>query len=162
MNRALVRWLLRVYPRVWRERYGGEFESLLQTGPGGPRAILDVLLSACRERGSPRRMEGIVMSKRPASALLLSRQLNAFLPMSMSIAALAVVLVRVAVAGVARHVDEGAAARTWQLLMFCQGPLIAYFVFKWIRKAPRLVLGVLGIQAALFLAAVAPVYILGL
>jgi hypothetical protein len=35
----------------------------------------------------------------------------------MSLAALVVVFAQIAVAGVARQVDEGAAAHTWQLLM---------------------------------------------
>jgi hypothetical protein len=47
-------------------------------------------------------------------------------------------------------------------IMAFQVPVIAWFVFKWIRKTPRLTLGVLGIQIVLALAAMAPVYILKL
>ncbi len=36
MNPALARLLTRLYPRRWRDRYGAEFESFLQTGQGGP------------------------------------------------------------------------------------------------------------------------------
>ena len=46
--------------------------------------------------------------------------------------------------------------------MVCQVPEIAWFAFKWLRKAPRLTLCVLGIQVALALAATPPVYVLGL
>lgn len=162
MNRVLARCLLRAYPPVWRERYGEEFESLLRAGPGGPRAILNVLLSALRERGSPRPLEGLRTSERPGFFLFLSKQPSAYLPMAMSIAALTVVLVRLAVIGTTPHADEGAAAHTWQLLMLFQVPVIALFVFEWIRKTPRLVSGVFGIQIALALAAMVPVYILGL
>jgi hypothetical protein len=38
-------WLLRLYPRRWRERYGDEFAALLEDVRPGPRATLDVLVS---------------------------------------------------------------------------------------------------------------------
>lgn len=163
MNRNLARWLLRAYPHAWRERYGEELEDLLHAGPGDARTVIDVLRSALRERWSPPPQEGLIMSECPGSILSLSKQPTAFLPMAMSIAALTVVLVSLASYGVpSPHADEGAAAHTWQLLMVCQVPEIAWFVFKWLRKAPRLTLCVLGIQVALALAAMAPVYVLGL
>jgi hypothetical protein len=85
------------------------------------------------------------------------------LPMAMSIAALAVVCVSLATFGVpSPHADEGAAAHLCQLLMAFQLPVIAWFVFKGIRKTPRLTLGVLAIQVVPALAAMAPVYILKL
>ena len=34
MNPRLAHLLIRLYPRRWRERYGPEFEALLQTGRG--------------------------------------------------------------------------------------------------------------------------------
>ncbi len=46
--------LLRLYPREWRERYGSELEELIsQTSGGrgpGPRATVDLVASALRER----------------------------------------------------------------------------------------------------------------
>jgi hypothetical protein len=41
-----MRFLIRFYPRAWRERYGPEFEELLRHEPPSARAILDVLTSA--------------------------------------------------------------------------------------------------------------------
>lgn len=41
-----MRNLLRLYPRSWRERYGGEFELVLRAWTPGPRAALDVLWGA--------------------------------------------------------------------------------------------------------------------
>jgi hypothetical protein len=35
MNPSLAWLLTRLYPRPWRERYGAEFEELLETGHGG-------------------------------------------------------------------------------------------------------------------------------
>lgn len=163
MNRTLVRWLLRAYPYAWRERYGQEFEDLLHAGPGGPRAVLDVLRSALRERWSPPAEADLSISTNSASVLALSKQPSAYLPMAMSIAALALVVASLAIFGVPPpHADEGATAHIWQLLMVFQAPVIIRFVFKWIRKTPRLALSVLGIQIALALAAIAPVYVLGL
>lgn len=163
MNRSLARWLLRAYPSAWRARYGAEFEDLLRAGPGGLRTVLDVLRSALRERFSPPPCAGLAPSGLPASMLAFSKRPSALVPMAMSIAALAVVLIDVGAFGVPPpRADEGAAAHTWQLLMACQMPAMAWFAFRWLRKAPRAALGILGIQAVLFLAAVAPVYLLGL
>lgn len=163
MNRTLVRWLLRAYPLAWRERYGEELQSLLHAGPGGPRTVFDVLRSALRERWSPPPQAGLPMNGYSGSFLSLSKQPSAFVPMAMSITALTMVVVSLARFGVPPpHADEGATAHTWQLLMFFQVPAIAWFVFKWMRRRPREALGVLGIQVALAVAAMVPVYVLGL
>jgi len=37
-----VRWLIRLYPRAWRERYGAELEALMEDSPRGWRDLLDV------------------------------------------------------------------------------------------------------------------------
>jgi hypothetical protein len=37
MNAKLAHLLVCLYPRPWRERYGAEFETLLQTGGSGLR-----------------------------------------------------------------------------------------------------------------------------
>lgn len=163
MNRALVHWLLRMYPAAWRQRYGEELEELMRTDPGGIRTIVDILRSALHERWSSPTRTCVVVRECPDSILALSRQPSAFLPMAMSIAALSVVLIAIAGFGFpSPHADEGAAAHIWQLLMMCQVPDMVWFAFKWLRKAPRLTFGVLGIQLALALAALAPVYILGI
>lgn len=87
---------------------------------------------------------------------------SAFLPLAMSAAALGVMLGHVAIFGVTREADEGAAAHLWQLLIAGQVPLIAYFAIKWLPRAPRSVLAVLALQVAAMLAALAPVYFLRL
>lgn len=43
------RWLLRLYPRVWRERYGDELLALLDTAPVDSRVVRDVLGGAIGE-----------------------------------------------------------------------------------------------------------------
>ena len=84
---------------------------------------------------------------------------SAFLPVAMSVAALATVLVHIAVFGVARQTDEGAAAHVFQLLMALQVPIVAFFAVKWVPRAPRQGLEVLALQAVAALAALAPVFL---
>jgi hypothetical protein len=40
------RWLVRLYPRAWRERYGQEFLALLEELSASPRVVLDALFGA--------------------------------------------------------------------------------------------------------------------
>lgn len=85
-----------------------------------------------------------------------------FLPVAMSLAALALVLVHVALFGAAREADEGAAAHLWQLLMAGQVPMLVFFIIRRLPLAPRLGLLALTLQIVAALAAIAPVYLLRL
>ncbi len=87
---------------------------------------------------------------------------SAFVPVIMSLAALATVLARVAIVGGAPEPDEGAAAHIWQLLMLGQVPIIAFFAIKWLPRNARQALLMLTVQVAAALAALAPVFLLGL
>jgi len=97
-----------------------------------------------------------------SSVLALAKRPSAFVPISMSIAALAMVLVSLAVSGVVRDADEGAVAHLWQILIGGQLPLLAFFLIKWLPRAPKAALSVLALQILAALAAMAPVYLLGL
>ena len=90
------------------------------------------------------------------------KQPSAFLPVAMSLAALATVLIHVAVFGAVREADEGTAAHIWQLLIGGQLPIVAFFAIKWLPRAPRQALPVLALQAGAGLAALAPVFFLHL
>jgi hypothetical protein len=90
------------------------------------------------------------------------KQPSAFLPVAMSVAALATVLIHLARFGVTHDPDEGAAAHIWQLLMAGQLPIIAFFAIKWLSQAPKEAAAVLALQLAAALAALAPVYFLEL
>ena len=92
----------------------------------------------------------------------LLKQPSAYLPLAMSSAALATVLVHIALFGVVREADEGTAAHIFQLLMAAQAPILGYFAIKWLPRAPRQTLYVLSLQVAAALAALAPVFILEL
>ena len=90
------------------------------------------------------------------------RRPTALIPLTMSIAALSLVLGHIAIFGAARQADEGAAAHVWQLLMAGQIPVITVFATKWLPRTPGPALLVLGLQAVAVLAAAAPVFLLNL
>ena len=92
----------------------------------------------------------------------LMRQPSAFVPVVMSLLALATLALHIARIGTAQEPDEGAAAHIWQLLMAAQAPVIVYFAIKWLPRAPREATLVLALQIATVVAALAPVYFLGL
>ncbi len=93
--------------------------------------------------------------------LSLTSRPSGLVPIAMSLAAVATILIHIAVAGTAPQPDEGAAAHIWQLLMAGQLPVIGFFAVKWLPKDPRAGLQVLSLQAGAALAALAPVYWLG-
>jgi hypothetical protein len=85
---------------------------------------------------------------------------SAFVPVAMSFAALAMVLVHITISGVARETDEATAAHLWQLLMAAQIPIVVFFAIRWLPQSPRSAPPVLALQAVAALAALAPVYLL--
>jgi DNA-binding CsgD family transcriptional regulator len=85
---------------------------------------------------------------------------SAFLPLAMSIGALATVVIYVALNGTAPQADENTAAHIWQILMAGQIPIIVFFAIKWLPRAPKQALLVLTMQAVAAVMALAPVYLL--
>ena len=94
------------------------------------------------------------------SPLTILKHPTAFLPVAMSLGALATVLTFVALHGTAAQADEGAAAHVWQLLMAAQAPIVLYFAIKWVPQSPRQAVPILGLQLGAALAAMAPVFLL--
>ncbi len=87
---------------------------------------------------------------------------SAFMPVLMSMAAVAVVALHVVRYGAAREADEGTSAHLWQMLVGLQVPIVAWFGARWLPRAPGKAVFVLILQAVALLAALAPVYMLGL
>ncbi len=156
MNPKSARLLTRMYPRAWRGRYGSEFEALLIDVHGGLQGVTNVVWSAIRERISP--TQGGRMNQPSHSFKKVFKNPSAFIPVAMSLSALTLLIIHIAVYGVAREADEGATAHLWQLLMAGQLPVLAFFAIKWLPKAPRPTLGVLAVQACAVLASMAPVF----
>jgi hypothetical protein len=88
----------------------------------------------------------------------LLRHPSAFLPVAMSVCALATIAVFIAMHGTAPQADEGTAAHLWQLLMAGQVPIVSVFAVKWLPRSPRHTASVLAIQIGAALAAMAPVF----
>jgi len=160
MNRTVAHLLMRLYPRYWRERYGEEFEAFLETHHGDFGASVNVVWSALCEHVFPTRGGKMHQPIRSFGAVL--KQPSAFLPLAMSLIALAMVLGDIAIYGVVHSADEGAVAHLWQLLMAGQTPIVAFFAIRWLPRAPRQTLPVLALQAGAALASMAPVFFLNL
>ena len=84
---------------------------------------------------------------------------SAFLPVAMSLGALATVLTFVARHGTAPQADEGAAAHIWQLLMAAQIPIVLFFAIKWLPQSPRQAVPILALQVGAALTAMVPVFL---
>jgi hypothetical protein len=157
---TLARLLTRLYPQAWRERYGAEFEHFLLKSSGSPwGAGANVIWSACKEHVFPTR--GKTMEQQFRSVL---KNPSAFLPVAMSLTALTIVCVDIALhrGVVVREADEGTTAHLWQILMAGQLPVLAFFAIRWLPRAPRPALCVLALQAGAALASMAPVFFLNL
>jgi hypothetical protein len=156
MNPQLARLLTRLYPPAWRDRYGAEFEALLVAGPRDFCTSANVIWAALCERIHP--TQGGSMDQPHFSIGAIIKQPSAFLPLWMSLSALGLVMIHIAIFGAAREPDEGPTAHLWQILMAGQLPILAFFAIKWLPRAPRQTLYVLGLQAGAVLASMAPVF----
>jgi len=94
----------------------------------------------------------------PTSLPAALRHPSAFLPITMSLLALSLVLFHIAMYGTAREADEGTIAHLWQLLMGLQIPIIAFFAIRWLPVSPRSAIAVLALQFVAGVAAAAPVF----
>jgi hypothetical protein len=97
-----------------------------------------------------------------ALVLALLKKPSALLPLLLAAGALTLPYLIVLIFGPDPTGDEGSAAHTWQLLMVGQLACILVFLAKWAPREPRHAMVVLGVQVAAFLAAAAPVFLLGL
>lgn len=151
---ALVKHALRVIPPE-RSEWGNAMRHELEHIEGDWTALkwaAGCVLASYIERSNDR----------PNSLAAVVKKPSAFLPMAMSCAALATVLVTIAVFGVVHEPDEGAAAHIWQLLIAGQMPILAFFVLRWLPRAPKQTVLVFALQAGAVVAALAPVYFLKL
>jgi hypothetical protein len=166
MNPKLARLLTRLYPRRWRDRYGDEFEALLEISPSDFRTLANSVRSALWEHIVP--TQGGNMNPNPNSFRAILKHPSAFLPLAMSLTAIGVLCgaalygILHGAHGIIRQPDEGTAAHLWQLLMAGQLPVLLFFAIKWLPRAPKQTLGVLALQAGAALASMAPVFLLGL
>jgi hypothetical protein len=92
----------------------------------------------------------------------LMRVPSAWLPILMTLCALALVVGWVAIHGIDQEppADEGPAARIFQLLLAGQLPIMAFFAIKWLPQVPRQALQILVLQVGAALSAFALVFFL--
>jgi hypothetical protein len=102
------------------------------------------------------------MDQQVDSFAAIMKRPSAFLPLAMSLTALALVLGYLARYGAVHETDEGSIAHLWQILMAGQIPIVAFFAIKWLPRAPRQTLPVLILQAGAALASMAPVALFNL
>jgi len=76
----------------------------------------------------------------------LVRQPSAGVPLLMSAAALAVMVMHASLFGVSHAIDEGTPARISRLLVAAELPVMLYFVMKWLPRDPPQALRVLALQ----------------
>jgi hypothetical protein len=162
MRRSTAERLAKLYPRAWRARFGAEFVDLLEAEALGSRVMLDVLRAALAERLL--NLSGLETSAAayPTSVIALARRPSGFIPVLMSLTALAIVIAAVATMGPVRPTDEGTAAHSFQLLIVGEVPLLVFFVVRWLPKDLRAALTVLAIQAAAIGLAIFSVFYFGL
>jgi hypothetical protein len=87
------------------------------------------------------------------------RHPSALISIAMSLIAVALVIGPIPLYGVpVREADEGTITHLWQILMVGQLPVLAFFAIKWLPRAPRQALAVLGLEAGAVLASMAPVF----
>jgi DNA-binding CsgD family transcriptional regulator len=91
---------------------------------------------------------------------VLMKSPSAFLPLAMSLAALATIAVFISLHGTAPQADEGTAAHIWQILMAAQVPIVFFFAIKWLPQSPKQAVPILALQVGAALAAMAPVFLL--
>jgi uncharacterized membrane protein len=85
---------------------------------------------------------------------------STFVPVAMSLLALAVVIGHAAIYGIAHEADEGVAAHIFQILMAAQLPVIVFLIVTRLRREPLETLRVLAVQAAAAFAAFTAVFFL--
>jgi peptidoglycan/LPS O-acetylase OafA/YrhL len=90
----------------------------------------------------------------------LLRKPGAWLPIALSLVALAWIVGYVALFGVVEHEDEGAPARLFQLTMAVQAVLIGAFAILWLPRAPREAAAVIALQVVVAALPIATVVVL--
>jgi membrane-associated HD superfamily phosphohydrolase len=93
--------------------------------------------------------------------LNLLKKPSAFLPIAMSLSALALVIIHIALTGTAPQPDEGMETHMWQFLMALQIPVIVFFAIKWLPQTPKQAIIIIAFQVGAAVAALLPVFVLG-
>lgn len=163
MNPPRRHWLVQLYPRAWRERYGDELSDLIADRPLDWPLIFDVARGAAGAHWLQVSTSGEkIMLAQAHDGRTFVRTPSAYLPIMMSLVACGLVLASVAVFGARHDADEGAAAHLFQLLVAGQVPVILWFAVRGRRAFARQAVAILGLQVAAIGIALLPVWYFGL
>ncbi|MDO8548338.1 MAG: hypothetical protein Q7R71_01560 [bacterium] len=88
----------------------------------------------------------------------LLKQPSAWIPIALSLAMLAYILIYISMLGIIHETDEGTGAHLFQIWLVLEVPMVAFFAVKWLPQRPKQALVVLAIQIVAVLAACAPVF----
>lgn len=154
-------WLLRFYPARFKQEFGTEMQFVFS------EALKDSY-SQHRARGLFRLWGRTVLDaaktiiveqfekEKGVSMETMAKKTSAWLPLAMSLAALALLIGYVLVVGIVGSPDgdEGAPARIFQLLLAGQLPIMAFFAVKWLPEQPRQAWKILALQLGAIVLAV--------
>ena len=130
-----------------------------------PSVVTGLLLGSRTDECWPRRKTMASWDDVAASLTVraLMRRPTGYLPVAMSVGALAMIVWFVAAHGVVHQRDEGAQAHLWQLLVAGQVQLMAYFALRWLPYGgrPAVTLACSPTRRAVVLLAMAPLWALG-
>ena len=88
------------------------------------------------------------------------RRPSGWIPVVMSLIALAIVVIHAVRYGIVHEADEGTSAHLFQILMVAQVPVIGWFVVRWLPRERGRTLRMMAVQAMAIAAAFAAVYFL--
>jgi hypothetical protein len=91
-----MKWLIRLYPRAWRERHGAELAALVDDAPTSSLVALDLLAGALDARLHPCLVRGRATSSINASG---GKMIDRLLPTNRWLALAVVILILVAIQG---------------------------------------------------------------
>jgi hypothetical protein len=129
----------------------------------GWRDAADVARAALIERLFYSHRMGVeTMKSYPGNIAVLVRKPSAIAPIIMSLAALGVILIAIAIGAAKPEPDENTGAHIWQLLMAGQLPFLGWFALRWLRQDLKAGFSIFGLQIVAFIAALLPVWLLGL
>ena len=77
---------------------------------------------------------------------------SAWIPLALSLAMVAIMLIHIAIFGIVREADEGVAAHLFQIWLVLEVLMVAFFAITWLPQKPQQALLVLAIQIVAVLA----------
>jgi len=98
----------------------------------------------------------------PVRVIDILKHPSAWVPIVIPLCFFLYIAVTISFFGIVRSADEGAPAHLFQLWLVSEPLLLGYFAYRWLPRAPRAAATILALQTAAAVAAVFPIFYLGL